>query len=186
VQLGGHHAWEQATAPDRISAQDALSACRVINDNADRMFRDRWARLGPAQREYLATVAVSVLQAPQLNSVATRHLAAMLGKRHSELTRVRSSLINDHHLLRSGGRGQVEFAIPRFGTWLQDQIAPRDENGPLPADPEFSRYVLPSLGEKDAQDALRLASIAQPRPVTGRGDSAPEPIRQQASPPGQR
>ena len=47
VQLGGHHAWEQATAPDRISAQDALSACRVINDNADRMFRDRWAPARP-------------------------------------------------------------------------------------------------------------------------------------------
>ena len=186
VQLGGHHAWEKAAAPDRISAHDALSACREINDNADRMFRDRWARLGPAQREYLATVAISVLEAPQLNSVATRHVAAMLGKRHSELTRVRSSLINDHHLLRSVGRGEVEFAIPRFGTWLQDQIAPRDENGPLPADPEFSRYAPPSLGQKDAQEALRLASIAQPGPPAGRGDSAAEPIRQPTPPPGQR
>ena len=110
VQLGGHHAWEHATDPDRITGQDALSACRQINDNANRMFRDRWARLGPAQREYLATVAISVLEAPQLNSVATRHIAAVLGKQHSELTRVRSSLINDHHLLRPVGRGEVEFA----------------------------------------------------------------------------
>ena len=164
VQLGGHHAWEQAAAPDRITAQDALSACREINDNADRMFRDRWARLGPAQREYLATVAISVLQAPQLNSVATRHVAAMLGKRHSELTRVRSSLINDHHLLRSVGRGEVEFAIPRFGTWLQDQIAPRDENGPLPADPEFSRYAPPSLGaeRRPGSAATRIDRPARP------------------------
>src|SRR5438067_523186 len=78
VQLGGHHAWEQAAAPDRITAPDALSASREINDNADRMLRDRWARLAPAQREYLVTVAISVLQAPELNSVATRHIATML------------------------------------------------------------------------------------------------------------
>jgi AAA ATPase domain len=184
VQLGGHHAWEHATDPDRITAQDALSACRQINDNADRMFRDRWARLGPAQRAYLATVAISVLEAPQRSSVATRHVAAVLGKQHSELTRVRSSLINDHHLLRPVGRGEVEFAIPRFGIWLQDQIAPHDENGALPADPEFSRYAPPSLGQKDAQEALRLASIAQPRPPAGRGGGPAEPTRRPPSAPG--
>ena len=77
----------------------------------------------------------AVLQAPQLNSVATRHVAAMLDSRHSELTRVRSSLINDHHLLRSVGRGEVEIAIPRFGTWLQNQIAARNENGRCPLTP---------------------------------------------------
>ena len=78
VQLGGHHAWEHATAPDRISAQDALSACRADQRQRRPDVPRPLGAARPRPTRVPRDRRVSVLQAPQLNSVATRHVAAML------------------------------------------------------------------------------------------------------------
>ena len=44
----------------------------------------------------------------------TGEIAAALGKHQTQLSRVRASLITEHHLLRAADYGHVEFAFPRF------------------------------------------------------------------------
>jgi type II secretory pathway predicted ATPase ExeA len=187
VQLGGHAAWEHADDAGRITRADGLAACREINSTADRMFRDRWARLGPAQREYLTTVALSDRAFP-LGPVPTGHVAAVLGKEHSELTRVRSSLVNDHHLLRSAGRGAVEFAIPRFAGWLRDQLQPADEHGTaLEVDPDFAQYLPARPAAAHERDARAAADLTRAtRGGRGRATSVEPAARRAASPPATR
>jgi hypothetical protein len=171
VQLGGCHAWEHASGQERIVGGDALHAARTIQTDADRMFRDRRARLGPTQREYLLAAAIAQLEQPGLTAVPTGEIAARLGKQHSDLTRVRSTLVNDHHLLRATSRGELEFALPRFGIWLQDQIAPQTQSGGEPvANPEFVRYV--SSSHADARNAGRLNRAPQPNLPTSSRDTS--------------
>lgn len=173
VQLGGYHAWEPANGQPRIASPDALHAAGAIQTDADRMVRDRWARLGPTQREYLVATAVAQLEQPGRASVPTGEIASRLGKQHSELTRVRSTLINDHHPLRATARGELEFALPRFRTWLQDQIAPAPGAGERAvANPEFTRYVSASRAHPDVREAARLNKVAQPTPPASTRDAS--------------
>ena len=187
VQLGGHHAWEQATAPDRISAQDALSACRVINDNADRMFRDRWAPARPRptrvpgdrRRQRSTSPPAEVGRYPPRRGDA-------------EQTAQRAdagALLADQRPSPSAVRGARRSGIRDPPVWhLVAETRSRrvTRTGRWPLTPNSAATCSrPYVREKDAQEASRLASIAQPRPVTGRGDSAAEPTRRPASPSGQ-
>jgi type II secretory pathway predicted ATPase ExeA len=139
VQLGGYHAWEAASGRDAIGRDAAAVAAATIQRDADRMFRDRWARLGPTQRQYLAAAALLVLSDPpmQLTGVPTGQIAAALGRQHTQLSTARASLIKEHHLLRSDARGRVQFAIPRFRTWLEQKLASREGD----SSDEFKRYA---------------------------------------------
>lgn len=123
VQLAGYHAWQHANpaVQGRITLADAAAGVEAVSTDADRMFRERWQRLGPAQHRYLAVLARLQAEDPRHRPVATSKLAASLGRSTTSLSRVRASLINEHHLLRSGARGEVEFAIPRFGAWVAQQ-----------------------------------------------------------------
>jgi hypothetical protein len=148
VQVGGERAWHAADIGSRrieLAAGEAGAA--AIAETADQMFRDRWKRLGPAQQRYLAAAAVST-HASSSQAVPTAEIAAALGKHPTQLSRVRASLITEHHLLRPGDYGHVEFTFPRFAVWLQDQLA-------------AGRDVA------DTSDAVRLANIAQARPASG-------------------
>jgi type II secretory pathway predicted ATPase ExeA len=138
VQLGGYHAWEAALGQSAITRECADRGARAISADADRMFSDRWARLGSTQRHYLAALALLARTHP--DGVATRAIADALDREHAQLSTARASLIEEHHLLRTPRRGQIEFAIPRFCAWLQEQLAAGDPR------PEFSGLVPPSLG----------------------------------------
>ncbi|MGC9221987.1 MAG: AAA family ATPase [Solirubrobacteraceae bacterium] len=144
VQLVGSHALEHAapTAGSQITAVDALAGTKGMQSESDRIFEDRWKRLGLAQQSYLLAVTSVRLQNPQDNAVSTGAVAAELGKGHSELTRVRESLIEDHRLLRAVERGEIEFAIPRFAAWLEEREIPRQEPAADPPEPRG----LPRLG----------------------------------------
>ena len=168
VQLGGYHAWQAAAGEGAIGGAAALAAARAIQADADRMFRDRWARLGATQRRYLAAAALLALSDPQeaLGGVSTGEIAAALGREHTQLSSARASLINEHHLLRSDERGLVQFAIPRFRTWLEEHLAPREGK----PSSEFVRYIPAGIGDPDsvgeaaaeAREARRLAERGQP------------------------
>jgi hypothetical protein len=114
----------------------------AIKTAADRIFRDRWERLGPVQRAYLACAAV-IARADQPAGISTGELARALGKEQTELSMIRRALLEEHHLLRAGARGYVIFAFPRFRLWLDEQLA--------------------SPGPAEGFDGLLPASLRPPR-----------------------
>ena len=134
------------TAARRIELAAGEAGAAAIAERADQMFRDRWKRLGPAQQRYLATAAVRTRAAPR-QAVPTGEIAAALGKHPTQLSRVRASLITEHHLLRAADYGHVEFTFPGFAVWLQDQLAASGDAA-------------------DASEAVSLANIAQARPAS--------------------
>jgi hypothetical protein len=174
VQLGGYCAWEH-TDTTRITLEAAAQAAQEIHVHAERIFHDRWQRLGPAQRKYLATVAIAQLQSGA-RTARTGEIAKMLEKEHTELSRVRSTLINEHGLLRPAQRGEIEFAIPRFGEWLQEKLAPGRPSASGDPDPEFAGYLPPPI-HPDAQ------SVSQPRALGSGQPSAERDHRKRLTPP---
>lgn len=142
VQVGGERAWRAADGGPTIEPAAGETGVAAIAERADQMFSDRWKRLGPAQKRYLAAAAAAAVGATPGRAVPTGEIAAALGKHQTQLSRVRASLITEHHLLRAGDYGHVEFAFPRFAVWLQDQLA------------------------AGADDAVQLARIAQSRPAS--------------------
>jgi AAA ATPase domain len=122
VQVGGERAWRTADGGPTIQLTAGVAGAAAIAERADQMFRDRWKRLGPAQQRYLAAAAVAAGSTPD-RAVPTGEIAATLRKHQTQLSRVRASLIAEHHLLRAGDYGHVEFAFPRFAVWLQEQLA---------------------------------------------------------------
>ena len=155
VQVGGERAWRSAHGGTSIELAAGEAGAAAIAERADQMFRDRWKRLGPAQQRYLATAAVRTRAAPG-QAVPTGEIAAALGKHPTQLSRVRASLISEHHLLRAADYGHVEFAFPRFAVWLQEQLAASGD-------------------ASDASEAVNLAKIAKPRPATRSLKPSPEP-----------
>ena len=136
VQLGGYEAWSAEPNEHAIGPRASVQAVHAIQAAADRMFRDRWERLGPVQRTYLAVAAVIALdQHP--TGISTGQVARELGKQQTELSMIRRALIEEHHLLRASARGYVVFAFPRFQLWLKEQLA-----APQPA--EGFEGLLPS------------------------------------------
>ncbi len=117
VQVGGERAWRAADGGPTIGLPAGEAAAGAIAHRADQMFRDRWKRLGPAQQRYLAAAAIATHGAPG-RAVPTGEIASALGKQQTQLSRVRASLIEEHHLLRAGDYRHVEFAFPRFAVWL--------------------------------------------------------------------
>jgi len=168
IQLGGYHAWEHAAGATTITRADADHASDQVIEEADRIFIQRWRRLGPAQKQYLAAAAIAAAQAGG-GIVRTGALNATLGKTHAELTRVRSALINDHRLLRASSQGEIQFTIPRFADWLHAKLL-ADTDGS-----EFSSYLTTprppqTLGPGDA-DRIR------PRQTHHPDANNPEPQR---------
>jgi hypothetical protein len=117
LQVGGYEAWTAEKSETVIGEQAAAQATQAIRANADRMFGDRWDRLGPVQRQYLAAAAVIALDQPAAG-ISTGEIARLLGRRLQELSMARQALIDDHRLLRAPGQGHVQFAIPLFESWL--------------------------------------------------------------------
>ena len=123
VQLGGYEAWRAEPNEHAIGQHAGATAVEAIKAAADRIFRDRWERLGPVQRAYLACAA-AIAREDHPAGISTGEIARALGKEQTELSMIRRALIEEHHLLRAGARGYVIFAFPRFQLWLAEQLAP--------------------------------------------------------------
>lgn len=196
VQLCGYHAWEHAhpVRGDQITDDDALAGAAAMRKEADRIFCDRWERLGPAQQQYLrAAVLVAMDHLLDDDQIPTRLIAAELGRAQTALSRVRSALINEQHLLRAPFRGEVQFTIPGFRSWLEEQIGPGEpiedeglralrEDLKVKMSPEFRKW----LREEDDKNfeemrqrrlygnAGRPTLTKPPRPGGGNGQTHPE------------
>ena len=77
--------------------------------------------------------------------ISTGEVARLLGRQHRELSMARQALIDEHRLLRAAGQGRLEFSIPLFENWLQQQLAsatapdfvallPKSDTRPRPLD----------------------------------------------------
>ena len=175
VQVGGEHAWHAANGAAAIEPPAGRAGAAAIAERADQIFRDRWKRLGPAQQRYLTAAAAAVREAPA-QPVPTAEIAAALGKHQTQLSRVRASLIDEHHLLRAGGYGRVEFAFPRFARWLQDQLS-GDENTLADSDPvRLTRIAQP----------LAASSATRPAALHGEERQAPRAPGRHRPNPGRR
>jgi hypothetical protein len=148
IQLGGYEAWHAEPNEHAIGARASVHAVDAIHIAAERIFRDRWDRLGPVQRTYLATAAVIALEQHPAG-ISTGQIARALGKEQTELSMIRRALIEEHHLLRAGARGYVAFAFPRFELWLQEQLA-----SPQPAD-GFEHLLPSSLPQPRSRNRTR-------------------------------
>ena len=138
VQLGGYEAWRAEPSEHTIGEHAGATAVEAIKTAADRIFGDRWERLGPVQRAYLASAAVIGRQ-DHPAGISTGEVARALSKEQTELSMIRRALIEEHHLLRAGARGYVVFTFPRFQLWLVEQLA-----SPRPTD-DFDGILPPSL-----------------------------------------
>lgn len=160
VQLGRFEAWRAEPRETAIGESAAQKAVSEIANAAERMFGDRWSRLSPMERRYLAVAAVLALDRDPAG-MSTGEIARVLGRSTPELSMTRQALIDEHRLLQSGEYGHIRFAIPRFELWLQQHLAgePRDRRF---AD-LLSATVTPPTSL--ALDATRLAQTTEPQPV---------------------
>ena len=133
VQLGGYEAWLAEDKETVISEEAAKQAVVAIRADADRMFGDRWGRLGPVQRQYLASAAFLALDRNP-SGVSTGQIARLAGRQQRDLSVVREALVTHHRLLAASQRGYVRFTLPLFEAWLQRQLA-------TGSNPEFAKLA---------------------------------------------
>jgi hypothetical protein len=148
VQVGGYEAWQAETRETVIGPAAAARAIDAIRTRADRMFGDRWARLGPVQRQYIAAAAVIALDRDPAG-ISTGEVARLLGRQHRELSMARQALIDEHRLLRAAGQGRLQFSIPLFENWLQQQLASTTAPDFATLLPESAKRPRPQLGPRN-------------------------------------
>ena len=90
--------------------------------------------MSPGDRQYQY---VAAQLRDDRDTVATSAIAHALGRAPEHLTRNRDRLINHHHALRPGERGEVHFAIPGFADWIlryvdEVKASGRDAASPAP------------------------------------------------------
>lgn len=114
VQLIGMHAWNEAsTTIDRDAVTTAIRlAGRSLTQG---LYARRWQSATPAERAYLAAAAQSPTR-----PIATRDIAAALGKRITSVSDVRARLIDSGELV-AAGQGWIDEAIPGFLHYVRDE-----------------------------------------------------------------
>ncbi|MCB0992120.1 MAG: ATP-binding protein [Acidimicrobiales bacterium] len=113
IQQYGQTTWDAAiTSP--ISGADATEGIRVGREKLDRgFFRARWERATPAERAYLAAMAIDG-DGPSL----TGTIAARLGKKPTSLGPTRANLINKG-LVYPPEHGQIAFTVPGMAGFIR-------------------------------------------------------------------
>jgi hypothetical protein len=115
IQQFGETTWN-AAATSPISADDARLGVRDGQDKLDRGFYlARWERATPAEREYLAAMAVDG-DGPS----ASGEIAARLGKRVQSLGPARSKLISKG-LIYAPDHGLIAFSVPGMAGFVDRQ-----------------------------------------------------------------
>ncbi|GAA2007833.1 ATP-binding protein [Brevibacterium samyangense] len=123
VQAYGKAAWDVAPGSP-ITAEDvAVAAPAAQAELAVGFFGSRYERATPAEREYMRALAdlegVAGTDGDPAG-VATKDLAAALGRKPQSLSPARDGLIKKG-LVYSGERGRIAFTVPHFGKYLRGQ-----------------------------------------------------------------
>lgn len=134
IQLAGHACWQAAADRDVVTVEHARAARSVMRRALDvQIFGPRWQAMSSGDRQY---VYVAAQLRDDHDTVATSAIARALGRAPEHLTRNRDRLINRHHALRPGDRGEVQFAIPGFADWIlryvEVKASGRDAASPAP------------------------------------------------------
>jgi hypothetical protein len=122
IQRLGDETWTLAS-PGRgdiladAPAQQAIADVRESLGNG--MFRGRWAKATPAERDLMVAIA----QVVDLEGVAqTRGITAVTGRTTPQLSAARQSLL-DKGLIESVGHGRLRFTMPGFAEFVRDHAA---------------------------------------------------------------
>ena len=121
IQAYGKAVWDLAPSSP-ITADDVrVAAPEAERELAVGFFGSRYERATPGEREYLRAMSdVAVSVTPELDSVPTADVAAILGKKPQSLSPARDSLLKKG-LIYSGERGRIAFTVPHFGRYLREQ-----------------------------------------------------------------
>ena len=121
IQAYGKAVWDLAPSSP-ITADDVrVAAPEAERELAVGFFGSRYERATPGEREYLRAMSdVAVSVTPELDSVPTADVAAILGNKPQSLSPARDSLLKKG-LIYSGERGRIAFTVPHFGRYLREQ-----------------------------------------------------------------
>jgi len=117
LQAVGKHVWDAARS-STINLDDVQVGGELAHREVDEgLYRSRWERATPAQRQLLK--AMGELGGDQ--PMAISDLAAAMGKRRvSDLSVARSEVIKKG-LLYAPERGQLAFTVPGMHTFIAQQ-----------------------------------------------------------------
>lgn len=111
VQLWGDAMWAAAGSPDPdgvIGAGAFESARESVNNDMEALYRARWSKASPREREVLTVMATL-----GGNEVARASIAEHLGVASGSLGVVRQSLL-DKGIIQIAGHGLLSFSAPGF------------------------------------------------------------------------
>ncbi|MCL2317153.1 MAG: ATP-binding protein [Actinomycetia bacterium] len=116
IQKLGDEAWSAAAQPggpiDSCAAITAID--RTRHDLGVGMFRGRWAKASPRERELITAIACV---ADDAGVARTADIVRLLHTTTPRLSQTRRSLL-DKDLIESPGRGLVCFTMPAFGDYV--------------------------------------------------------------------
>lgn len=116
VQMAGHYAWEgrEGSRITTGAAQDGIvKAHREVDEG---LYRSRWERSTPAQREFMAAMSLDDGQPSPMASLVTR----LNRRRQSDLSPTRRDLIAAGHIFVPE-RGYVAFTVPGMDDYIKRQ-----------------------------------------------------------------
>jgi len=126
LQLFGSTSWSAANPAGpgaTIALAHAQQGLDIGRQDLGRgMFRGRWAKATPAERQFLIALA-TLGEGPARIADVARHLDRQV----KDLSMVRAGLI-DKGVIQAPGRGQIEFTIAGFGDFVQAQALADDSD----------------------------------------------------------
>ena len=117
LQSIGKHAWARATPPTITVADVRAAEGPAARELSDDLFRARWQRATPRQRDYMASLA-------RAGGTATSRETAV-GAGHTSTTDaspIRDELITKG-IVYAPQRGRVAFTVPRFDRFVLEHLA---------------------------------------------------------------
>lgn len=121
LQLFADASWEAAGAArgDTIPAEAAAQGLRRMQEQLQHgMFRGRWNKAGPVERDLLVAVAAALR--PD-GTAALRDVLARTGRTAQQLSGARQRLL-DKGLIEAPRRGALAFSMPGFEDFLAAQV----------------------------------------------------------------
>ncbi|AAT89207.1 conserved hypothetical protein [Leifsonia xyli subsp. xyli str. CTCB07] len=116
VQVAGHYSWEGrsgARIPLKAATDGIAKAQREVDEG---LYRSRWERSTPAQREFMAAMVVDEGRPSSIADLVVR-----LGRRRSsDLSVARRDLIAAGHIF-APERGYVAFTVPDMDDYIRRQ-----------------------------------------------------------------
>jgi hypothetical protein len=114
IQMAGHYAWEQRDG-QTIEIKAASKGIKLAQREVDEgLYRSRWERSTPAQREFLAAMAQDEGLDSSMNDLVHR----LNRRRQSDLSVTRRDLIDAGHIY-APERGFVAFTVPGMDSYIR-------------------------------------------------------------------